>query len=182
MMINLVNFSANLKQQRGSALIIALVFLLAMTMIGVAAMRDTTQQESMAGNTRQRNLAFQVSEAGLRSAEQFLKNPPASVSLIENTFANNTGGLYQLNNTNRPIWVGGTTSSGNGACSGSPCPVYSGKLTQKPEYFIEALAIQPPAEAGIAVSDQVAYFRITSRGFGDISDAIVVLRSIYRVR
>lgn len=51
--------------QRGSALIVALVFLLAMTLIGTTAMQGTTQQERMAGNYWDRNLAFQAAEAAL---------------------------------------------------------------------------------------------------------------------
>lgn len=69
----LVRSTAGAAPQRGSALIIALVFLLIMTLIGVSAMQGTTQQEGMAGNARQRNLAFQAAEAALRSGEQSLE-------------------------------------------------------------------------------------------------------------
>lgn len=113
-MIKPVSFRINLIQQRGSALIIALVFLLVMTLVGVAAMRDTTQQESMAGNVRERNLAFQAAEAGLRSAEQFLSTNSPAMSV----FAANTKGLYEFNNANRPVWVG-VSSNGNGICGAS---------------------------------------------------------------
>ena len=64
-------------RQRGSALIIALVFLLVMTLIGVTAMQGTSQQESMAGNMRDRNLAFQAAEAALRAGETWLNVPGA---------------------------------------------------------------------------------------------------------
>lgn len=171
----------NQNQQHGSALIVALVFLLAMTLIGVTAMRDTTQQESMAGNVRQRNLAFQAAEAGLRSAEQFLFSNRPAISIFTNT-----AGLYQLNNANRPVWVG-TESNGQGPCpsSGGSCPGYTGtliNLSQSPQYFIESMPIRLPAEAGTAVPEDLSHFRVTSRGFGGTSDAIVVLRSIYRIR
>lgn len=59
--------------QRGSALIVALVFLLAMTLIGVSAMQGTTQEERMAGNMRNRNLAFQAGESALRDGEDWLR-------------------------------------------------------------------------------------------------------------
>lgn len=58
--------------QRGLALIIALIFLLLMAMIGVTGMQTTTMQERMAGNARDRNLAFQAAEAALRVAEDEL--------------------------------------------------------------------------------------------------------------
>lgn len=61
--------------ERGAALIVGLVFLLVMTLIGVTAMQSTTLQERMAGNTRDRHLAFQASEAALREGERWLSDP-----------------------------------------------------------------------------------------------------------
>lgn len=55
--------------QRGSALIVAMVFLLAMTLIGTTAMQGTTQQERMAGNYLDRMMAFQGAEGALSIAE-----------------------------------------------------------------------------------------------------------------
>jgi type IV pilus assembly protein PilX len=57
------------RQQRGVALIIALVLLVVATLIGLAASRGTTLQEKMSGNTYDRSLAFQRAESALRAAE-----------------------------------------------------------------------------------------------------------------
>jgi type IV pilus assembly protein PilX len=170
-------------RQRGSALIVALVFLLAMTLIGVTGMQGTTLQERMAGNSRDRNLAFQAAEGVLRSAEDFLRlNSPD-----ENLFVANTAGFYQLNNVNRPDWVGITASNGNGPCSGVPCPSYGTALdnvvAQSPQYFVESMPNEKPllaeTETGTPIPE-TSYYRVTSRGFGGTADATVVLRSIYR--
>lgn len=67
-------------RQRGAALIISLIFLLLMTLIGVTSMQSTTMQERMAGNTRERNLAFQAGEAGLRAGETWLENQANQVT------------------------------------------------------------------------------------------------------
>lgn len=56
--------------QKGSALVISLIFLLVLTLLGLAAMRDTGLQERMAGNFDQRQQAFQLAELGLRTAER----------------------------------------------------------------------------------------------------------------
>jgi type IV pilus assembly protein PilX len=56
-------------RQRGIALIIALVLLVAATLIGLAASRGTMLQEKMSGNTFDRSLAFQRAESALRAAE-----------------------------------------------------------------------------------------------------------------
>lgn len=55
--------------QRGATLIIALIMLLLLTIIGLSSMRGTSLQESMAGNMRDGNLAFQAAEAALRQGE-----------------------------------------------------------------------------------------------------------------
>ena len=52
-------------------------------------MQTTTMEEKMAGNMRDRNLAFQAAEAALRTGEGYLQN-----TSILPTF-NNTNGVYQ---------------------------------------------------------------------------------------
>ncbi len=55
-------------QESGAALIVGLFFLLILTMMGVAALRTTTLEERMAGNSRDSNIAFQSAESALREA------------------------------------------------------------------------------------------------------------------
>ena len=55
--------------QSGMSLFPALMFLLVLSIIGVAALNSTLLQEKMAGNTKDTNMAFQAAEAGLRDAE-----------------------------------------------------------------------------------------------------------------
>ena len=56
-------------RQQGAVLIIGLIMMLLLTVIGLASVRGTDLQERMAGNMRDRNLAFQSAEAGLRAGE-----------------------------------------------------------------------------------------------------------------
>lgn len=55
--------------QSGMSLFPALMFLLVLSIIGVAALNSTLLQEKMASNTKDTNLAFQAAEAALRDAE-----------------------------------------------------------------------------------------------------------------
>ena len=57
------------RRQRGVALVVALILLVVATLIGLAASRGTMLQERMSGNSYDRSLAFQRSEAALRAAE-----------------------------------------------------------------------------------------------------------------
>jgi len=72
-------------QQSGAVLIISLIMLLLLTLIGASSMQTTSLEEKMAGNLRDRNLAFQAAESALRDAEQDIRgigttprNPPIS--------------------------------------------------------------------------------------------------------
>ena len=169
--------SATPHSQRGAALLISLILLLVMSLIGVTAMQSATLQERMAGNTRDRHLAFQAAEAALREAETFLDAP----SLPEFT---NVAGLYLANAPGRPVWHGPSPLEGNGALT------YAGNLgpalARPPQYFIEALPglLTPGCETEVPPTpggpcDQT-FFRITARGFGGSDTAVVVLSTVYR--
>lgn len=60
------------QMQRGAALLIALLLLVILTVGGVASMRSSILQERMGGNARDRSVAFQASEAAIRSGESYL--------------------------------------------------------------------------------------------------------------
>ncbi|MDZ7748187.1 MAG: PilX N-terminal domain-containing pilus assembly protein [Halofilum sp. (in: g-proteobacteria)] len=60
-------------RERGAALIVSLIMLLAMTILGVTAARTTALQERMAGNLRQHSIAFEASEATLRRGEAWIE-------------------------------------------------------------------------------------------------------------
>jgi type IV pilus assembly protein PilX len=66
--------AAPTRQQRGMALIVSLVILLSMTLLGLAAIQNTSLEERMAGNIRAENIAFQAAEAALRAGEQVVNN------------------------------------------------------------------------------------------------------------
>jgi type IV pilus assembly protein PilX len=65
------NFMKRLPQT-GMVLITSLVILLVLTILGLAAIQNTSLEERMAGNLRGENIAFQGAEAALRAAEQWL--------------------------------------------------------------------------------------------------------------
>lgn len=72
-----------LNQQTGSALIISLLFLLILTILGVAGIQTTSMQERMSGNMRDRNMAFQASEAALRGGEDYVRNNSDNEALFD---------------------------------------------------------------------------------------------------
>ena len=57
------------RSERGAVLLVSLVMLLLLTLIGLAGMRRAQLEERMAGNLRDRQMAFQAAEAALRAGE-----------------------------------------------------------------------------------------------------------------
>lgn len=56
-------------RQRGMALVVALVFLLLLTLLGLNSMQNATLQEKMSGSVQFRNQSLQIAEAALRLGE-----------------------------------------------------------------------------------------------------------------
>ena len=57
------------RRERGAILIITLMFLVLLTIVGVASISSSTLEEKMAGNLRAQYPAFQAAESALRDAE-----------------------------------------------------------------------------------------------------------------
>jgi type IV pilus assembly protein PilX len=83
--------------ERGVALIVGLVILAILSLIGVAAFSVSTQEERMAGNSRDRMRAFEAAEAALRNCETFVSSGAA--------LFNGTDGTYPalLSSASQPI-------------------------------------------------------------------------------
>jgi type IV pilus assembly protein PilX len=63
---------ASMKQQRGAVLVVSMLLLLVMTVLALGASQSTRLQERMSANMRDRDLAFESSEAGLRNGERII--------------------------------------------------------------------------------------------------------------
>jgi type IV pilus assembly protein PilX len=78
---------APLNRQAGAVLLVSLVMLLLLTLIGLAGMRLASLEERIAGNQRDREVAFQAAEAALRAGElaarDFVRRGRADASVYE---------------------------------------------------------------------------------------------------
>lgn len=159
-MAKLSNESFFRQRERGSALAVALIFLLLMTLLGVSAMRGSNMQERMAGNLRDRNMAFQAAEAALRGGEAWLMN----------VVNQQTAGLNpQIDNP--AAWTGA-----------APVPTGSvgaldGQLAADPEFYVG-----PPSLRRVGIQlppDFRRIYPVTARGEGGSDVAVVVLQSTF---
>jgi type IV pilus assembly protein PilX len=178
-----MNFKqASRKHQTGVALIVALLFLLVMTVLSTSSMRNSMMQERMTGHMRDWQLGFQGAEAALREAEQFLSETPTLPEF------DGTNGLYPLGAADLPVWHGPTVDPGNGYRTYVETMPH---VAEQPKYFIEKLNSIRPAgtetETGTPVTE-IFFYRVTAVGYGgavddsDIPLSSVVLSSVFRSR
>jgi len=165
-------------RQRGVVLVVSLIMLLVVTLIAVSSMQGTVLEEKMAGNTKDRNLAFQTTESAVREAESYIEG---IVSM--GSFAG-TGGLFGLTAA-EPYYALETTwsDSANHVVAGSKYGSY-----EEPRYYIKHFTTVTGTEGAMNMSGygdnkgtgDVSIFKITARGTGGSADsAEVMLRSHY---
>lgn len=165
-------------QQCGATLIVALILLLVLTVIGVAGMQDTTMQEKMVGNMRDRNLAFQAAEGALRGGERYLQSATLPA------FANQQGLINKnypgLRSGDPAFWE--TYPWATNSISYSTSAVYS-QLSVVPRYVIEEVptVFETPGESvKFSSLREIKSYRVTARATGGSTDAVVILQSTYR--
>ena len=169
------------RRQSGAALIVALVMLLVMTIIGVTASRTSTLQERMAGNMRQRALAFEVAETTLRVGEAWIQNQvggprPFAVSLAAcGAPPCDVLALDSLAPLADATWTGTNTRQAIGEMQ---LP-----LAATPRYYIEQQQFIPDSlTQGQGPQSVRIYYRITARALGESATAESILRSTFAAR
>jgi type IV pilus assembly protein PilX len=166
--------------QQGAVLIVGLIMLLLMTIVGMAAIRGTDLQELMAGNARNKQIAFQAAETALRQAELVIDGPtPPNTGTQVGMIVEQSEGLVASYWRDTYQWT----------ASGTPKSVEVNdalKFVQaKPRYVVEEIQVRevPGLEGGsiddIAIKFKT-FYRITSRGVGLTDNSIVYLQVLYR--
>jgi len=164
--------------QRGSALIIALIFLVVLAMLGITVASNNTLQERMAGNTKQRNTAFQAAEHALKTADIWMMTQ--NFTALQAEIAANDHWVIDISNNTLPgfghandgAWWRDTANWPTGSYDGNPPqPGNVDGVTQQPVYVIERM---PDDTAG------VHYFRVTALGFGRDTNAIAIVQAMYQ--
>jgi type IV pilus assembly protein PilX len=138
----------------------------------------------MAGNMRDRNMAFQAAESALRQAEQWLASQAVLPALGTARGSIRDLGSADATNDGLPWWTdqanrGATWWAANGVFN-SGANLIPGVDTQ-PAYIIEKLPAHPVSgEAGQDLGAADIYLQITARGVGRSPNTVVLLQSIYK--
>ena len=162
-------------QQRGVVLITSLIFILVITLMGFAGMETSIQQEKMAGNMRNKQMAFQGAEAALLAAQEYLE------SSVLDSF-NGTNGLYQKTTNGSVRWEDMSAVDWQDP---TKVVLYSSgfqELSEQPSYFIETYELGGDSDSLDLTKavDDFQYYRITARARGQSPTALVILQSVYR--
>ena len=187
--------------QRGAALLMSLLIVLALLIIGVSAARSALHAERAARAERDRHIALQAAEAALADAERDIEggSDPASARAAlfatDNAIGFDPGcgkgpainrGLcaheaapaisaWQSTNLAEPD---AATSVAYGSFTAARMPTGQGALPARlPRYLIE---LMPFARAGEdAAQRRGNFYRITAIGFGTRDTTRVVLQTFY---
>ena len=154
------------RKQHGATLIIALVFLVALTLLGATAAQNSGLEERMSSNTRNRDLAFQAAEAALRYVQANLSSGDNIRSL---DYSGSTTGLRIYNAAladDATFW--GTTFVWSTATARNSTDVIS-QVASQPLFVVDRM---PPIGT-------VEIYRVTARGVGRDGNAVVILQAAY---
>jgi type IV pilus assembly protein PilX len=156
--------------QAGAVLVTSLLFLLVMSLLGVTAMNVALLEEKMAGNLRDRSLAFQAAETALRATGLMLANSPDIVDV--SAFVPCRPGWYDAAVCPLPVvlsddfWLSGSVEASVGELVHVAAP---------PQYVLERLDCYPwPLEKCSHFP-----FRVTVRATGGTAGAVVMLQTVY---
>ncbi|MBF0126575.1 MAG: pilus assembly protein [Magnetococcales bacterium] len=166
-------------RQEGSVFIITLILLSILTLLGVTATKNTSMEEGMVSNTRDRQLAFHAAEAAMMAGERLVETSHPD---FEATCANGycTQGCPSL-----PRWTDPALGVWNTTNRHQTYSVQLEGVLSPPKFIIEDLCEYGSkswrdANPGWTDLPQRMY-RITAMGSGGSDNARVMLQSTYAV-
>ncbi len=185
-------------RQRGAVMVIALLILLVLTVLGVAGMSSTSLEERMAGNSRDREIAFQAAETALREGEAYVQsanfanlptdayNPVAGNDFSATCTGGFADGLCAPSSAGTDdVWKNAALnvwSTNNRHRTATTALTY---VQSAPLYIIEYIGPQVTApETAVTCAANPSpcpqMFRITARAVGGTTNARVMLQSVYK--
>lgn len=169
-------FSIQLRDsQRGVTLIVALIFLAMLALFGATAARNSVLEERMAGNTRDRDQAFQAAEAALKTFEKDL----------EDGVVDTASGYADMSNCVNPNDAGCYLSKANGEAYWNDTSIFP----QSDGQWTAGISKLGAGEDGKVNARYIVWklpdvagkkrYRVTARGVGQSTDTVVILQAEY---
>ncbi|PUA27957.1 MAG: hypothetical protein B0W54_15725 [Cellvibrio sp. 79] len=168
-------------KQSGAVLLVTLILLLLMTIVGISSIKGSNMQELMAGNVRDRQIAFQAAEAALRQGEGIVNgvNPPNTEGSTKGVMLGKQSGVTSTYWRNEYVWDDNLSVK---------LDIDLALTSERPRFVVEKLdVVYVPGSDGGGVDfvsmqnkPEIMVYRITGRGVGMTPNSIVYLQSLYR--
>lgn len=198
---------AGMQAQRGAVLFVALIFLLLLTLLGIAASSTSVLQEKMTGSMRNRQLGLMGAESALRGGESTIWNlayQSNGTLAMPPCIGNSTGMLcvykilggkldskVQAFRTSKVAVapVGDGAMAYTGVVSGLSGTSETASINSQPRYMIEDLGPDVPPGAGRRSGSiqqekpgqpgSHEWYRITARSEGGNNAVLRVTESVF---
>lgn len=163
-------------KQKGMAIIMALVFLLILTVLGITATNSSILSEKMSQNMKDMTGAFQAAESALGDGEDWLHDQgsiPSAVSSCTSSPCN----VWALNSLSTPYLQTSSWWLSNARSYSASIP----NAAAQPMYIIELYSFVPYdlSPNTLATGRGYYYYRVTARGMGSTNSAVANVQSIY---
>lgn len=176
------------RRQAGFVLVTGLLFLVVLTLLGLAMFRSSGLMDRISGNSRDKQRAFEASQAALQYAEFWLASgnggkgtvcngmglvsgdTQANIHVCSDALASGYQAVVPFTNsfTYTPSSAFATGAAGGMATSGSDV-----NYSNKPGFYIENLGLAPNGISTV--------YQVTAYGQGGSADTVSVVRSTYQV-
>ena len=182
-----------LHDERGTALIFALVMLLLLTLLGITAVTTSSLQEKMAGNMRDQYMAQQAGDSILRDGQSLVFSqtaqpkpscPPDSVARIWDSECLPTNVATFVSATvGANWWVAANDSWWLTATNAFTSSVATGQTFQEPRFAVERIQ-QAPINAEIGKGKKVYrfYYRTTGWSVGATNSSRGIIQDVFSKR
>ena len=175
--------------QRGVALIASLIIMVIMTIIALSAMRGTALFEKVAGNTREKQRAFQVAQDALRYGEWWL-NTSNATSLAAGTCPTSNYATLRVCLTpltgvpattqavyNSYVPASMTVGNNGGVVAGTGLTAGDINYSQNPGIYIALMS-------STVYGSTTPLYQVTAFGYGGTSGtngSVAIVQSLYQI-
>lgn len=171
---------------RGFVMIVSLLFLVVLTVLSISMFRSFGLQERIAGNTREKERAFEAAQSALRYGEWWLDQgnggtgstcsglmsatDPTQMQVCSNALANPALPPWATRADYAPplMALAATGSSGGLTGSGKDINYYA-----KPGLYVSYLGLDPLGKSQL--------YQVTAFGYGGSATAVAVVQSTYKL-
>ncbi|MEG0822391.1 MAG: pilus assembly protein [Burkholderiaceae bacterium] len=164
------------RRQTGATLVVGLILLVVLTLLGVSAYLIASQQERMAGNTRDRIRAFEAAETALRDCESVLARTDGLPTFDDH------GGMYTAPDVDQPQLFQTVDWSNDAAVRVLAKPLAD--VARQPRCIVERIDIEVRPNGGAVSGPQAmelaTVYRTTATGYGVQLSSQAQVQSTYR--